>query len=140
MEWGVILYPGVAQPVGDPSDWIEPVFFDGWMNPAATLMPTIDLRLIGGDIANMPFLHFVGEPKDFFEAEWLPGLGQQNQDVLMPVYDPRFLHGDIANFSYFSFQLTLNIHFGPDATGDFADPAEFEIIVKPGEFEIRSPL
>lgn len=140
MEWGVIQYPGLIQPVGDPDVWVEPVFFDGWMNPAATLMPTIDPRVLGGDIANFPFLVFVDEPSNFFESEWLPGTGQQNQDVLMPIYDPRFLHGDIANIPYAFLHLFANVHFGPNASGDFADPGSFEITEKSGEFEIRSPL
>ncbi len=94
MEWGVILYPGVAQPVGDPDVWIEPVWAEAWQN----------------------------------QSTWL-----------MPIYDPRFLYGDIANMEFLSLQL-FNTHFGPNASGDFAEPSVFDIIVKPGEFEIRRPL
>ena len=96
MEWGVIQYPSVAQPVGDPLS--------------------------------------------FFEALWLSWMGQQAQDTLMPTYDPRFLYGDIANMPYLALQLFANVHFGPNASSDFADPSAFDITVKSGEFEIRSPL
>lgn len=56
MEWGVILYPGVAQPEGDPSDWVEPVWLEAWQNLSTWLMPIYDPRLLYGDIANMPYL------------------------------------------------------------------------------------
>ena len=59
MLYGTIQYPIIAQPVGDPSDWIEPVFYEGWQNPAAALMPIYDPRFLAGDIANMPALFLV---------------------------------------------------------------------------------
>lgn len=95
MEWETILYPGVAQPAGDPSVWVEPVFFDGWMNPSTWLMPN---------------------------------------------YDPRFIGGDIANFPASFLQLSIGIHFGPNATGGSAEPTSVDVIVKPGTLEIRRPL
>lgn len=140
MEWGVVLYPGVAQPAGDPDVWVEPVFFDGWMNPAAALMPVIDPRALHGDIANFPALSLVDEPAGFFETVWFPGTGQQNQEVLMPIYDRRFLHGDIANMPFFSLILVQGLHYAANASGDFADPASFDITVRSGKFEIRRPL
>jgi len=36
--------------------------------------------------------------------------------------------------------LFANIHFGPDGTGDFAEPTSFEVTVKSGRFEVRRPL
>ena len=36
--------------------------------------------------------------------------------------------------------LFANTHYGPSATGDFSDPVEVDITVKPGTIEIRSPL
>ncbi len=140
MEWGVVQYPGLISPVGDPEVWVEPVFFDGWQNPSTELMPNYDPRFIFGDIANMPYFMFQAELSTLFEALWLPGLGQQNQDTLMPTYDPRFLYGDIANMPYLWLQLHANIHFGPNASGDFPDPGSFDITVQSGEFEIRGPL
>ena len=95
MEWGVVQYPGLLQPVGDPSNWVEPVWFEAWQNLSTWLMPTLD---------------------------------------------PRFVGGDISNYPYQSLQLVTGIHFGPNASGDFADPGSFDITVKSGEFEIRSPL
>jgi len=95
MEWGVVQYPGVAQPVGDPSDWVEPAYYEAWQNQPTTLMP---------------------------------------------IYDPRFIGGDIANMSYWFMQLFANVHFGPDATGNVAEPTSVDITVKPGTLEIRRPL
>ena len=83
---------------------------------------------------------FQAEPSSWFVPEWIPGIGQQNQNVLMPVYDPRFLRGDIGNIPYTWLQLAINVHFGPNASGDFAEPSSFEITVQPGEFNIRRPL
>lgn len=40
----------------------------------------------------------------------------------------------------FHLQLFSTAHFSPSAGGDFAEPGDFDIIVKSGEFEIRSPL
>ena len=55
MEWGVVQYPGVTMPVGDPSDWVEPAYYEAWQNQPTTLMPIYDMRFIGGDIGNMPY-------------------------------------------------------------------------------------
>ena len=95
MEWGLVQYPGIAQPVGDPSEWVEQAYYEAWQNQPTTLMP---------------------------------------------IYDPRFIGGDVGNWPYFLLQLFPNTHFGPNATGDFAEPTTVDIIVKPGTLEIRRPL
>ena len=55
-------YQGKAQPVGDPADWIEPVFFDGWWvqsEPNTTPAPQAN---------SAPAVAFVGEPDDLVEV------------------------------------------------------------------------
>jgi hypothetical protein len=70
----------------------------------------------------------------------MQAIGQSEPLALMPVIDPRIVGGDIANMPVFTLQLFANAHFGPNGTGDFAEPSQFDIAVKPGEFEIRKPL
>ena len=59
MEWGAIQYQGVAQPVGDPSEWDEPAYYEAWQNQSTWLMPIYDPRFISGDIGNMPYFFHI---------------------------------------------------------------------------------
>jgi hypothetical protein len=86
-----------------------------------------------------PYHSFQADPGTLFEVVWLPGTGQQGQEVLMPTYDQRYLSGDIANMPYFSLQLFANIHFGPDGVDTFQGPSLFEILEGPADLELRTP-
>lgn len=86
-----------------------------------------------------PYFYFQPDPGTLFETVWLPGTGQQNQEVLMPVYDERYLSGDISNQPYFSLQLFDNIHFGSDGDDTFQGPSTFDILEGAADFELRTP-
>ena len=140
MEWGVIQYQAWAEPTGDPSDWIEPVWFEAWQNLSTWLIPIRDPRSIYGDIANIPSNFFVDDPSNLFEVVWMSWAGQQSQDTLMPNYDPRFIGGDIGNMPALALQLAIGVHFDPNASGIFQGPAIFDILEGSADFELRVPL
>lgn len=100
------------------------------------LQPAIDQQTA---IAQMSSFFFQPDPKILFETAWLPGTGQQRQEVLMPIYDQRYLSGDISNMPYFSLQQFVNIHFAPNGDGVFQGPSVFDILEGPSDFELRTP-
>lgn len=56
MEWGVVQYPGLIQPVGDPAVWVEPIFFGAWQNQSLSLQPIHEEQNLSGRTGNMPYL------------------------------------------------------------------------------------
>jgi hypothetical protein len=46
----------------------------------------------------------------------------------------------INTAQYTALALFIPAHFGPDATGNWAEPSSFDIIEGRGEFELRRPL
>jgi hypothetical protein len=41
---------------------------------------------------------------------------------------------------YFALQLTVGVHFDPNASGVFQGPATFDILEESADFELRVPL
>ena len=60
----MVQYQAKAQPVGDPSDWVEPVFFDGWWVEADPVRWELPLANVG------PSVFFAGDPDGFTAADF----------------------------------------------------------------------
>ena len=87
-----------------------------------------------------PYSFWENWPGNWFFDEWTPGIGTPESVALMPEYSSQYLYGDIVNMQYTSLALFSNAHFGPNATGDFPEPGSLEILIGPGDLEIRRPL
>ncbi len=104
------LYQGKAQPVGDPADFVEPVFLDGWyiqalqipwisenaqseeINPGEPIAPAPPFSTFGWERPtelpleihppnSVPFPFPVIDPEDFVEPIFLDGWYQQALQV-----------------------------------------------------------
>ena len=108
-----------------------------WMQPFGASQPYPSIEFAGAPWA--PSYFFQMEPSDqvnpvYYEA-W------QNQSAtLTPIYPSQYVYGDISNMPYFLLQLTVGIHFDPDASGVFQGPATFDILEGSADFELRVPL
>ena len=77
-------------------------------------------------------------PEDFFDRATLVAVFDNlKQSSSQPVIPP-----DVYYYwqPYFVLQLTLGIHFDPDASGVFQGPATFDILEGSADFELRVPL
>lgn len=79
MDWLTVQYPARTQPVGSPADWVEPVFFDGWMQPISEPVRGIPYR------HTLPSTFFIGDPADFGPPIVLADTGWF-QPTTQPVY------------------------------------------------------
>lgn len=74
MVWYQVQYPAKTEPVGDPSVFIEPVFFEAWNQPIQQPVIAKEFRFL------IPSTFFVGEPDDFAVAVpdfgWFRPLGE----------------------------------------------------------------
>ena len=97
MVWNQIQYPAKTEPVGDPADFVEPVFFDGWNQAINQPVRPVEYR------HTLPSLFLQGEPDDFEvafdEFGWEQSIAQPVRSVeysyLLPAV---FYRGDPADF------------------------------------------
>ncbi len=116
MTWESIQYPARAEPAGDPSGFVEPVFFDGWFPPISQPVLPAEQRYLTQST------FYQGEPDDFGVAFNTFGWERQTHQPVIGLPDQRH-----------EFPSTF-VQIEPD---DFVEPVFFDGWNQPASQPVR---
>ena len=90
MVWEQVQYPRITQPVGDPSDWVEPDWYPAWQQEVQ--IPVLPISYL----ENIKAVTFIGDPNDFVAPEQIIGWESPTNQPLEQPIELRYIYPSIT--------------------------------------------